>query len=145
MTNFELLDAAYTSSPIVPWNKGRLVGPKLPLKLKEIWGIRVRLQLASRIRALALFNLVGYPPVNAGIPKKLLAGLRSASPSGVTAECSFGQVRDLCVTRKVPIFLLNCFSTLVFSCWFSVIYPHQLTERKSRGIDEHKKRAYVRT
>lgn len=41
----------------VPWNKGRLVGQKAPLKLREIWGIRIRLQLADRTRDLALFNL----------------------------------------------------------------------------------------
>jgi integrase len=40
-----------------PWNKGRLVGPKPPLKLKEVWAIRIRLQLAKSIRDLALFNL----------------------------------------------------------------------------------------
>ena len=41
----------------VPWNKGKLVGPKPPLKLKEIWAIRIRLQLAGRLRDVALFNL----------------------------------------------------------------------------------------
>ena len=41
----------------VPWNKGKLVGQKLPLKLSEIWAIRIRLQLAKRVRDLALFNL----------------------------------------------------------------------------------------
>jgi hypothetical protein len=41
----------------VPWNKGKLVGQKAPLKLKEIWSLRVRLQIASRSRELALFNL----------------------------------------------------------------------------------------
>lgn len=40
-----------------PWNKGKLLGQKAPLKLKEIWAIRIRLQIASRIRDLALFNL----------------------------------------------------------------------------------------
>jgi len=40
-----------------PWNKGKLVGQKLPLKLQEIWAIRIRLQLANNIRDLALFNL----------------------------------------------------------------------------------------
>jgi len=40
-----------------PWNKGKLVGQKLPLKLSEIWAIRIRLQLSNRIRDLALFNL----------------------------------------------------------------------------------------
>ena len=41
----------------VPWNKGKLLGQKPPLKLKEIWAIRIRLQLAHRTRELALFNL----------------------------------------------------------------------------------------
>ena len=41
----------------IPWNKGRLIGPKPPLKLREIWAIRIRLQLAQRARDLALFNL----------------------------------------------------------------------------------------
>lgn len=40
-----------------PWNKGKLVGQKSPLRLKEIWAIRIRLQLAERLRELALFNL----------------------------------------------------------------------------------------
>lgn len=31
----------------VPWNKGMLVGQKLPLKLREIWAIRIRLQLSN--------------------------------------------------------------------------------------------------
>lgn len=39
------------------WNKGRLVGQKLPLKLREIWAIRIRLQLSAQVRDLALFNL----------------------------------------------------------------------------------------
>jgi len=40
-----------------PWNKGKLIGQKAPLKLKDIWAIRVRLQLAEHRRDLALFNL----------------------------------------------------------------------------------------
>ncbi len=40
-----------------PWNKGKLIGQKTPLKLKEIWAIRIRLELSHRIRDLALFNL----------------------------------------------------------------------------------------
>ena len=46
-----------TSSSHIPWNKGRLVGQKMPLKPSEIWAIRVRLQLLNRNRDLALFNL----------------------------------------------------------------------------------------
>ena len=48
-----------------PWNKGNLVGQKAPLKLKDIWAIRVRLQITDRVRDLALLNL--------GIDSKLRA------------------------------------------------------------------------
>ena len=41
----------------IPWNKGKLVGQKAPLRLSEIWSIRIRLQLERRTRDLALFNL----------------------------------------------------------------------------------------
>ena len=41
----------------VPWNKGKLVGQKLPLKLNKIWAIRIRLQIHDRHRDLVLFNL----------------------------------------------------------------------------------------
>jgi integrase len=39
------------------WNKGKLVGQKAPLRLNEIYAIRVRLQIAGQTRDLALFNL----------------------------------------------------------------------------------------
>jgi integrase len=39
------------------WNRGKLVGQKPPLKLKEVWAIRVRLQVSNDVRGLALFNL----------------------------------------------------------------------------------------
>lgn len=39
------------------WNRDKVVGQKAPLKLKEIWAIRVRLQLGGAIRELALFDL----------------------------------------------------------------------------------------
>lgn len=41
----------------IPWNKGKLTGQKPPLKLREIWAIRIRLQLSARVRDLAMFNL----------------------------------------------------------------------------------------
>src|SRR5580692_3377238 len=40
-----------------PWNKGRLVGQKAPLKLRDIWAIRVRLEMTDCKRELALFNM----------------------------------------------------------------------------------------
>jgi len=40
-----------------PWNKSCLVGQKRPLRPKEVWAIRVRLQIKRRKRDLAMFNL----------------------------------------------------------------------------------------
>jgi integrase len=65
-----------------PWNKGIIVGQKAPLKLKEVWAIRMRLTLAHRARELALFNL--------GVDSKLRA-------------CDLVQlrVRDICHGDRV--------------------------------------------
>ena len=41
-----------------PWNKGKLVGQKTPLKRRDIWALRVRLEMIpNHERALAMFNL----------------------------------------------------------------------------------------
>jgi integrase len=40
-----------------PWNHGRLIGPKPPLKPKLIWALRTRLQHEGRTRDIAMFNL----------------------------------------------------------------------------------------
>ena len=48
---------ALNAARAVAWNRGRLIGQKRPLRLKEIWAIRIRLQLAHKLRDLALFNL----------------------------------------------------------------------------------------
>jgi len=41
----------------VPWNKGRLIGQKRPLRPKQVWAIRARIELAGNPRDLCLFNL----------------------------------------------------------------------------------------
>src|SRR3984893_17899712 len=41
----------------VPWNKGKLIGPRPPLRQKHVWAIRTRLQMERELRDLALFNL----------------------------------------------------------------------------------------
>lgn len=46
-----------TSQSHEPWNKGKLIGQKSPLRLKDIRAIRFHLQQDKRIRDLALFNL----------------------------------------------------------------------------------------
>jgi len=46
-----------STNPCEPWNKGKLMGQKLPLTMQEIWSIRLRLQNIGNLRDLALFNL----------------------------------------------------------------------------------------
>jgi integrase len=41
----------------VPWNKGKMIGAKPPLRPKHVWSIRTKLQIEGRIRDLAMFNL----------------------------------------------------------------------------------------
>jgi integrase len=73
-----------------PWNKGRLVGQKLPLTLQEIWSVRMRLQTIGNLRDLALFNL--------GIDSKLracdLLALR------VSDVANSGQVQSRATVRQ---------------------------------------------
>ncbi|MGE3916706.1 MAG: tyrosine-type recombinase/integrase [Hyphomicrobiaceae bacterium] len=41
----------------LPWNKGKLVGAKPPLRPSHVWSIRTKLQIEGKKRDLALFNL----------------------------------------------------------------------------------------
>jgi hypothetical protein len=47
-------EIAVTAAPKrLPWNKGKLVGPRPPLRQKHLWAIRTRLQLERQVRELA--------------------------------------------------------------------------------------------
>jgi integrase len=50
-------DEIARSGHVIPWNKGKLVGPKPPLQTKDVWAIRSKLQMEGRTRELAMFNL----------------------------------------------------------------------------------------
>jgi hypothetical protein len=51
-------DSSTATAPKRPsWNKGKLIGPKPPLRPKHLWSIRTKLQLEGRTRDLAMFNL----------------------------------------------------------------------------------------
>ena len=80
-----------------PWNKGRLIGQKRPLKPKDVWTIRVRLQLEGRRRDLAMFNLAvdsklrGRDLVRLRIDDVLAGGrARSRSPSKRAGQSASG-------------------------------------------------------
>jgi len=66
-----------------PRNKGRIIGQKRPLKPKDVWTIRVPLQLGGRERDLAMFNLA--------IDSKLWGDLIRVKVDDV---CAGGRVRD---------------------------------------------------
>jgi site-specific recombinase XerC len=67
-----------------PWNKGRLIGQKRPLEPRDVWTIRVRLQLEGRKRDLAMFNLA--------IDSKLRGG--GLVRVRIDHVCAGGRVRD---------------------------------------------------
>ena len=48
-------EAAAASKPA--WNKGKMIGSKPPLRIKNVWSIRTKLQVDGRLRDLAMFNL----------------------------------------------------------------------------------------
>ena len=51
-------DVAISQHPgRTPWNKGKLLGAKPPLRTKHVWAIRTKLQVEGRTRDLAMFNL----------------------------------------------------------------------------------------
>jgi hypothetical protein len=46
------------TAPVRPaWNKGKIIGPRPPLRPGHVWSIRARLHLERRPHYLALFNL----------------------------------------------------------------------------------------
>ncbi len=71
---------------------GRIIGQKPPLKPKEVWAIRTRLQMLSEVRDLALFNLA--------IDSKLRASdLVAISVGDVSIS---GRVRDRVIIQRRP-------------------------------------------
>jgi hypothetical protein len=53
----ERVNVTPTPQRRLPWNKGKLIGAKPPLRPKHVWSIRTKLQIEGRVRDLAMFNL----------------------------------------------------------------------------------------
>ena len=92
----------------VPWSKGKLIGPRPPLRQKHVWAIRTRLQMEQQVRDLALFNLA--------IDSKLrgcdLVAIRvdDVAPNGHAIERA--SVRQRKTSRPVPRTSLRAVLTL---------------------------------
>lgn len=72
--------------PSKPWNAGRIVGPKAPLKPKHIWAIRQQLKASKRVRDLAMFNCALDAKLRACDLVKLTVS--DVAPGGVLRERS---------------------------------------------------------
>ena len=77
----------------IPWNKGKLIGARPPLRPKHVWSIRTRLLLQGRIRDLALFYLAidsklrGCDVVKIKIGELVSGGRVGGSRSARLSEC----------------------------------------------------------
>jgi integrase len=77
-------NSSRTTPKRTPWNKGKLTGPKPPLRAKNVWSIRTKLQVEGRPRHLAMFNFA--------IDSKLRAcdlvriKVEDVAPHGVTLD-----------------------------------------------------------
>jgi integrase len=72
--------------PNKPWNAGRLIGPKAPLKPKHVWAIRQQLKTFRRVRDLAMFNCALDAKLRACDLVRLTVG--DVAPGGVLRERS---------------------------------------------------------
>ena len=71
-----------------PWNKGKLVGQNAPLRLRDIWSIRVRLKIAEKTRDLALFNLTIDSKLRAcDLTKLRVRDIAHGTPVSVSGNC----------------------------------------------------------
>jgi hypothetical protein len=57
MNDFNPLSSPSTGHSRSPWNKGKIIGPRPPLRRRYVWSTRAKLHLEQRVRDLVLFNL----------------------------------------------------------------------------------------
>ncbi len=134
------MDASANVARHDPWNKGKIVGQKAPFKLKDIWALRVRLQMEGRVRELALFNL--------GIDSKLrgcdLVSLK------VRDVCHGGQVSTRAIvlqqkTQRPVQFEITAATREAVQAWISLVglkpedflFPSRLHESPHLGTRQY--------
>ena len=80
------VDVAADEPPLVkvPWNKGKLIGSKPPLRTKHVWSIRTKLQVDGRTRDLAMFNLAIDSKLRGGDVVSLK--VEDVAPHGLTID-----------------------------------------------------------
>ena len=74
-----------------PWNKGKLIGQKPPLRPKHVWSIRTRLQMEGRTRDLAMFNLA----IDANHGTALRQSWTAKGKQGLNFIVGQGEIKDV--------------------------------------------------
>jgi integrase len=123
-----------------PWNKGRIVGQKRPSKPKEVWTIRVRLQLEQRKRDLVMFSLA--------IDSKLRGC--DLIRIGLDDVCIGGRVRDRATviqkkTGRPVQFEITDQTRIAVQSWIDILelktgkylFPSPLTGREHLSIRQY--------
>ena len=78
------MDSTAITPAQVPWNKGKLIGSKPPLRTKDVWSIRTKLQVEHRARDLAMFNLAIDSKLRGCDVVRLK--VEDVAPHGITAD-----------------------------------------------------------
>jgi hypothetical protein len=81
-----------------PWNKGKLIGAKPPLRSNHVWSIRTRLMVEGRTRDLAMFNMAIDSKLH-GCDVMALK-VEDVAPNGYTIERATVRQRE--TGRPVP-------------------------------------------
>jgi hypothetical protein len=75
----------------IVWNKGKLIGSKPPLRTKDVWSIRTKLQVEKHTRDLAMFNLA----IDSKLRRCDVVRLKveDVAPHGMTVDRGMGRER----------------------------------------------------
>ena len=84
-----------------PWNKGKLIGSKPPLRTKHVWSIRTKLQLEGRTRDLAMFNLAIYSKLRGCDVVSIK--VEDVAPHGLTIDRATGVDDALAIAEQVDV------------------------------------------
>ena len=123
-----------------PWNKDKIVDQKAPVKRKDTWALRDRLQMEKRVRELAFFNL--------GIDSKLrgcdLVGLKARDVRHGEQLATRAIVRQHQTQRPVQ-YEINQATRDALQAWIKqaglkpedVLFPSRLHELPHLGTRQH--------
>ena len=137
-----MLQINSTPSAKTPWNKGKIVGQKPPLKQKEVWEIRVHLQMQHKIRDLAMFNLA----IDSKLRSCDLVKLKVKDVQRGTALLSRASVVQQ-KTRQTVQFEITGHTRMALQDWISqsgLRYDDYLFKSRLRGSEHLSTRQYAR-